>query len=616
MSGYRLERGGRVDRNHAVNFTWDRTRFIGYQGDTIASALMAQGVRTLGRSFKYHRPRGVMSAGVEESGAIVSLWADERRIANVKATTTEIVDGLEVCGQNAWPSVRWDLGAVNNLLGRFFSAGFYYKTFFGLTGRGTWEWMQFEKLIRRAAGMGRASDQPDPAHYETVHDHCDVLIVGSGPAGLMAAEVAARAGLDVIVAEQDFELGGSLLSGLTPDIRGARPQPWLTEHVSALENAGVRLWPRTTAFGLYDHGVVGLVERVTDHLRDPGPLPRERLRIVRVGHIVLATGAVERPFAFGNNDKPGVMLASAAQTYVTRFGVAPGREAVIGTNNDTAYAAATTLAEAGVATTLLDSRTDLPRETAERARAAGVRIRAGVVPVEANGPRGIASLDFGRHQPGGDVTEDRMPADVIGISGGWTPVMHLISHKGVRPVWNDRLSAFIVEDTGIEPVTLAGSAAGHFSTAAALDTGEKAGEDAVAAIRGRKRSPMPAPEVPWESPLEPLWEVRDPGRKLKSFVDPQHDVTTADVRLAHREGYVSVEHMKRYTTLGMATDQGKTGNVVGLALMAEARGLTPPEVDPDAARPLQASDDQTILAGQLQGVLGAVRTCIASPKLT
>ena len=220
MSGYRLTSGGRVDRSKGVNFTWDGTRHIGYAGDTVASALMAHGVRVFGRSFKYHRPRGVMSAGIEESGAIVSLGSGAKRVANVKATTTEIVEGLEVLGQNAWPSVAWDLGAVNDLMGRFFSSGFYYKTFFGLTGRGTWEWMQFEKLIRRAAGMGRAADQPDPDHYETVHDHCDVLIVGSGPAGLTAAQVAAEAGRDVILVEQDFELGGALVNGRATTVAG------------------------------------------------------------------------------------------------------------------------------------------------------------------------------------------------------------------------------------------------------------------------------------------------------------------------------------------------------------------------------------------------------------
>ena len=601
MTGYRLPQGGRIDRSRSVSFSWDGTRHIGYAGDTVASALMAHGERVLGRSFKYHRPRGIMSAGVEESGAIVSLWSGARRVANVKATTAEIADGLEVFGQNAWPSVRRDLGSVNNLLSRFFSAGFYYKTFFGVTGRGTWEWMQFEKLIRRAAGMGRAADQPDPDQYEIVHDHCDLLVVGSGPAGLSAAEAAAKRGLDVILAEQDFELGGSLVSGLTTQVGKDDAETWRTARLDGLTTAGVRLWPRTTAFGLYDHGVVGLIERVTDHLPTPGNLPRERFRIVRAQRILLATGAVERPFAFGNNDKPGVMLASAAASYVMRFGVAPGRRAVIGTNNDSAYAAAATLARAGIETVLLDSREALPPQATADARAAGVEIRAGMVPVDAKGWAGVSGLEFGRDVSGQTIAEDRLACDIVGVSGGWTPVMHLISHKGVKPAWNEDLSAFVVDDTGNEPVALAGAAAGQFSTDAAVTAGHAAGDDAAKAITGKRRRKLPGPATDWEVPLAPLWEVRDPGRKLKSFVDPQHDVTADDVRLAHREGYVSVEHLKRYTTLGMATDQGKMGNVVGLALMAEATGRTIPETGTTTFRPPYTPVSIGALAGDERG---------------
>ncbi|MEM7424352.1 MAG: 2Fe-2S iron-sulfur cluster-binding protein, partial [Pseudomonadota bacterium] len=246
MTGYRLSTGGLVDRETAVSFTWDNTRYVGFAGDTVAATLMARGERVIGRSFKYHRPRGIMSAGVEESGAVVSMWQGARRVANVKATQIEAVDGLEVYGQNAWPSVRMDFGEVNNLLGRFFGAGFYYKTFFGLTGRGTWEWMQFEKLIRRAAGMGRASDKPDPDQYEIVHDHCDVLVIGSGPAGLAATADLAGRGLDVILAEQDVMLGGSLLTGLTGEVEGMPAGDWLSDRIGSVARAGARVWTRTT----------------------------------------------------------------------------------------------------------------------------------------------------------------------------------------------------------------------------------------------------------------------------------------------------------------------------------------------------------------------------------
>ena len=601
MTGYRLPRGGRIDRGRSVSFTWDGTRHIGHPGDTVASALMAHGERVLARSFKYHRPRGVMTAGIEEGGALVTLGSGATRIPNVKATQAEIHDGLEVRGQNAWPSVRWDMGAVSGLLGRFFAAGFYYKTFFGVTGRGTREWMFFERFIRRAAGMGSASDRPDPDHYEIVNDHCDVLVIGSGPAGLAAAGAAADLGLDVVLAEQDFELGGSILFGLTAEIDGKPAEGWLKDRLSALGAAGVRLWPRTTAFGLYDHGVVGLIERVTDHLANPGSLPRERFRILRAGRIVLATGAIERPFVFGANDRPGVMLASAAATYVTRFGTAPGRRAILATNNDSAYAAATTLARAGIETMLLDCRDRPPEQAAEAARAAGVTLRAEAVPVEAKGARGVRALDIGRRVAERYLAEDGIACDVVGVSGGWTPVVNLLSHRGVRPAWDEALSAFLIRDAGIEPVTLAGAAAGQFTPEAAVAGGEAAGEAAADACRGRRRTKAPDPDAGWERPLSPLWEVRDPGRHAKGFVDPQNDVTADDVRLAHREGFVGVEHLKRYTTLGMATDQGKFGNVVGLALMAEASGRTIPETGTTTFRPPFTPVSIGALAGPERG---------------
>ncbi|MDT8345178.1 MAG: sarcosine oxidase subunit alpha family protein [Thermohalobaculum sp.] len=584
MSGYRLREGGTVDRTRPLRFDWDGLTLTGLQGDTLASALLANGVRVVGRSFKYHRPRGVMSAGPEESGAIVTTGRHTRRVPNEKATAVELFDGLHASGQNAWPGVRFDIGEVNDLLGRFFTAGFYYKTFMG-PGRGTWAWMQFEKLIRRAAGMGTASRAPDPDHYDIAHDFCDLLVVGAGAAGLVAARLAAEEGLDVMLVEQDFGLGGRLI-GAAGQIEGRPAAEWLGAACKSMER--VRVLTRATAFGLYDGNVVGVYQRLTDHLARPDPqTPRGVLRIVRPRRVLLATGAIERPVAFGNNDRPGVMLAGAMESYVRRFGVAPGSRAVIATCHDGAYGAASALAAAGVATTLLDARETPPERLAAEAEAMGVRLMAGYVPVETRGRTGVRGLRVGRLTGAGGAArvERELTCDCIGVSGGWSPAVHLVSHRGPKPVWSADLACFL---PGATPagVALAGAARGVWQTDAAIADGRAAAAEAVKALTGKRpKAPAPAEPGGWESPIRPLWEVTVKGLKLKSFVDPQHDVTTSDVRQAAREGYASVEHMKRYTTLGMATDQGKVGNLIGLALLADALGQSVPETGLTTFRP-------------------------------
>jgi sarcosine oxidase subunit alpha len=583
MSGYRLAQGGIVDRSRSLGFTWDGRPLQGMAGDTLASALMANGQHVLARSFKYHRPRGVMSAGSEEGGALVTVGSGARREPNAKTTQVELCQGLTASGQNAWPNVRFDIGRVNDVFNRFLSAGFYYKTFMGV-GRGTGQWMFFEKFIRKAAGMGASSREADPDSYDIVHDYCDLLVIGAGPAGLAAAELAASNGLDVILVEQDFALGGALL-GSSETIDGKTANAWLSDRVAALK--GVRVLPRTTAFGLYDTNVVGLYERVSDHIIGADPsLPRANIRIVRPSRIVLASGAIERPVAFGNNDRPGVMLSSAMATYVNRFGVAPGRQAVVSGNGDSVYGHAIALAEAGVATTLLDAREIAPPKLAAAAAAAGVEVHSGYVPVEAQGRSAVKGLQIGRPALDGHVRAERvLPCDCVGISGGWSPAVHLLSHRGAKPVWNAEMACFLPSVTP-EGVGIAGSATGVWRTEDCVAHGQAAAADAVAALTGKKPSAAAAPDAGgWANPIQPLWEVTVPGRKLKSFVDPQHDVTTADVRQAAREGYASPEHMKRYTTLGMATDQGKVGNVIGLALLADALDQSVPETGITTFRP-------------------------------
>jgi len=584
MSARRLNSGGRVDRSRPVTFSWDGKKISGFAGDTLASALMANDERVLGRSFKYHRPRGIMSAGVEESGAIISVGEGDRLDPNVKATMQELYDGLTAKGQNAWPNVRNDFGAINGLFSRFFSAGFYYKTFMGLPpfewGRGTWLWMQYEKLIRKAAGMGTASREPDPDKYDHAHAFCDILVVGSGPAGLHAALSAAESGLDVILVEQDFELGGDYLNQNDPTIEEKR-----LSLVERLKKAGVRVMTRTTAFGLYDYGTTGLLERVTDHMANkPEELPRQRFWTVRSSATIVASGALERTFAFANNDRPGVMTATAARTYLNRFGVVPGEQIVIATNNDSVYETAAELAAAGSHVTVVDARETVGKAQSAIAEASGIDVRTGTAPLEAMGAKALHGVQLARNSTDGWVAGEYVSCDLLLISGGWSPIVNLLSHRGVKPEWDEELACFLPGHTN-ENIIMVGSACGIWN----MDACEKSGIAAAAnvQVQGRKKGrkkPMPKPGG-WDMPVLPVYEVRTADKKAKSFVDPQHDVTCDDVRLAHQEGFVSVEHMKRYTTLGMATDQGKVGNVIGLALMAEALGKEIPEVGTTTFRP-------------------------------
>ena len=578
MSARRLPAGGRIDRGDQLAFSWDGKAMQGYAGDTLASALMANGEQVLGRSFKYHRPRGIMSAGVEESGAIVSVGEGSRHEPNVRATTQELYQGLTAKGQNAWPNVRHDVGAISGVFSRFFSAGFYYKTFMGLPpfewGRGTGLWMRYEKLIRKAAGMGEASREADPDCYDHAHGFCDVLVVGSGPAGLNAALAAAEKGRDVLLVEQDFELGGDFLNHADPEIDARR-----LSLVASLEQAGVRIMTRTTAFGLYDHGTAGLLERVTDHLANKSEhLPRQRFWTVRAGRTILATGALERSMAFGDNDRPGVMTAAAARTYLNRYGILPGQRIIVATNNDSAYPAAAELAGAGAVVNLLDSRLSVHERERSTLDDAGVRLRTGLAPLQAFGARGVHGLRLA--EGSGWKAGDYESCDLLLISGGWSPVVNLLSHRGVRPIWNGELACFLPGSCE-EPVMMAGAAAGVWGMAAC----EQSGSAAAAMALGDQTPSVGAEPGGWNTPIKPLYEIRLPGRKAKSFVDPQHDVTSDDIRLAHQEGFVSVEHLKRYTTLGMATDQGKMGNIIGLALMAEALGKEIPDVGTTTFRP-------------------------------
>jgi sarcosine oxidase subunit alpha len=588
----RLASGGRVDRSRRVRFTFDGKSYEGFAGDTLASALLANGVHLVGRSFKYHRPRGIVTAGPEEPNALIQLGVGERTEPNTRATQIEIYDGLVSESQNRWPCLAFDTGAVNSLIQRFIPAGFYYKTFMW-PAKG---WMFYEKFIRKAAGLGKGPTEPDPDRYDKLYAHCDVLVIGAGPTGIAAALAAGRTGARVMLVDEQTEIGGSLLSEATRRIGEQSASEWIAGAAKELASfAETRVLTRTTAFAYYDHNAVSLIERVNDHLGITPNKPRQRLWRVRAKKIILATGAIERPLVYLDNDRPGCMTASAVRTYVNRYGVMPGRRVVLMTNNDSAYRTAIDLANAGITVVaVVDLRTDPQGDLARAARAKGIEILAGQAIVKVHGAHAVKEVEVmslagdGKSVTG---TTRRISCDIVASSGGWQPTVHLHSQTRSKVKWDDAIQAFVPGDKipGQDFVS-AGSAQGSFSLAACLSEGHAAGASA-ARESGHQADHGTAPSAdaePVEQPLRPLWIV--PGEKPvgqggKHFIDYQNDVTAADVMLAHREGYRSVEHLKRYTTMGMATDQGKTSNVNALAIMAGLRGVGIPDVGITTYRP-------------------------------
>ena len=585
---HRLPDGGIVDRTRALRFEHDGVPYQGYGGDTLASALLANGIHLVGRSFKYHRPRGIFTAGTEEPNALVQLARGKRTEPNVRATTLELYDGLVAASQNCWPSVRFDIGAINNALSPLIPAGFYYKTFmWPPTPR--W-WLRYEHLIRRAAGMGRAALDPDPDHYEHQYAHCDVLVIGGGAAGLAAARAAAHTGARVIVCDENARWSGGLPdAGATIDDRAAAD--WMAATATELaQQPNVRMLLRTTAFGYYDGNLVGAVERVADHLPAPPPhAPRQRLWKIRAQAVVLATGAIERAIAYANNDLPGAMLAGAAREYAKRFAVRLGARAVVFTNNDSAYAAALDLRQSGVAiAAVVDARATAALDglLPARARTAGLPIIAGSAIVAAHGRLHVASVDVA---PLAGGATQRLACDLVCVSGGFNPAVHLFSQARGKLRYDEALATFVPDSSPL-PILPAGAAHGQFSLAAALTEGHAAGA-AASAHAGHSASPLTPPLAPPRADaleiasFKPLWAVPARHKSAKRFVDLQNDVTVNDIALAAREGYQAVEHLKRYTTLGMGTDQGKTSNILGLALMAEQLGVPIPSVGTTTFRP-------------------------------
>jgi sarcosine oxidase subunit alpha len=582
----RLDAGGRIDRRRPIGFMFDGADYEGYAGDTLASALLANDVHLVGRSFKYHRPRGIVAAGVEEPNALVQLGSGEHTEPNVRATLVELFESLAATSQNRWPSLELDLLALNNALAPLLPAGFYYKTFM-------WpqRWWQsvYERLIRRAAGLGKAPSEPDPDRYEHMHAHCDVLVVGAGPAGLMAALAAGRSGARVILADEQTEPGGALLSERI-DHPGAAWLDTIAPELAAC--AEVRVLMRTTAFGYYDHNYLGLLERVSDHLppRAATELPRQRLWKVRARQVVLATGAIERPLVFAQNDRPGIMLAGAARTYVNRYAVKPGRRAAVLTNNDSAYRTALDLLGAGVGVTVVDLRAQIEGGPPAEARAAGVEVRAGYAITGTRGHRRVASVRIQKLNDAGTGVEgaaETIPCDLVAVSGGWNPAIHLQSQSRATPRYDEERAIFL-PGAPRQAERSAGACNGAFRLRACLEEGARAGCAAAAAAGFAAQAPeLPELDSPEEAPPRTVWLVPSgrPVGRSKMFVDLQNDVTAGDIHLALGEGYRSIEHVKRYTTTGMGTDQGKTANVNALGIVAARTGRTIADLGVTTFRP-------------------------------
>jgi sarcosine oxidase subunit alpha len=570
MTGYRLDHGGHIDRRQPVAFEFDGRCYDGFAGDTLASALLASGVMVFGRSFKYHRPRGVLGAGVEEPNALVTAGTGGHAEPNSRATDIFITKGLVVSSQNRWPSLRFDIGAVIGLAAPFLPAGFYYKTFFG----GPKLWLFYEQFIRRAAGLGPAPHMADPDHYQHRAAFCDVLVVGSGPAGLAAADAAATAGKRVILVEHDSILGGALLCG-THSIGAVPALAWAAAVHQRILAAGGRVLTRTTASGYHDHDLVTLAERLVEPGGAPGPLA-QRLWHVRAGKVVLATGTIERPLLFGGNDRPGVMLSGAVCAYIERFAVVPGRRVVIAGCTDAIHRTAAALTGGGAdVVAILDTRSG---DTIVQAHGAPVTAVTAII--------------------GGKAR--RLACDLVAMSGGFTPSVHLHSQAGGDLAWHDGCGAFVPAASRQLQVS-AGAATGIEGLAAVLADGWRAGGgDAETAPRADA-----APQ---------RWHGTAPiaaAMVKKSFVDFQNDVTAADLDLAWREGFRSVEHLKRYTTLGMATDQGKTSNIAGLLRLSANEARAPAAVGLTTFRPPYVPVTLGVLAGEDGGLHMAPRRRLA-----
>ena len=583
---FRLNTGGLINRDKPIEFKFNGKKYIGYEGDTLASALLANGIHLIGRSFKYHRPRGFFGAGVDEPNAKMQVEINGCSEPNINATEIELVNGLSASSQNCWPSVNFDIGAINNFLNRFFPAGFYYKTF--MWPKSFW-YRVYEPFIRKAAGLGIASLEKDKERYEHKYEYCDLLVTGSGPAGLASAYAAAKNGAKVILAEDKPRYGGTLLTD-DVTIDNLSGKDWSEKIISELkEMPNVIVKNRSQVFGYYDHNMMVMFERTGDHLeKKPKYTPRQRLWYIRAKEVLLSTGSIERPIVFGNNDTPGVFLSAAAKEYMKVYGVLIGKKPIIFTNNDSGYETAIEFKKNGVNPIVLDTREDQNSELINEAKDLDIKIKFSYAVIVAHGYKKVKSATIGKLNKEKIDFEntEQIDCDSICVSGFWTPTVHLASQSGNKLKFNDSIDAFVPDKSKQNEHSL-GAANGTFTLQDTLKNSFNTGSEVSKSITKKdEKIQIPNTNERKYSAHDKFWCSPLPkGKHYKRFVDFQNDVAVSDIEVALREGYRSIEHVKRYTTLGMATDQGRTSNLNGLQLVANVEKKIVPQVGHTTFRP-------------------------------
>ena len=586
MQNYRIKNGGKINRDLKISFIFNGKTYFGYKGDTLASALLANGVHLIGRSFKYHRPRGIIAAGVEDANGKVQLYKDDITEPNVNVTEVELVNGLRIESQNCWPSVSFDVWAINNFLNRFFPAGFYYKTF--MWPKSFW-YKVYEPIIRKAAGMGTASLKSDPDRYDHQYEHCDILVVGSGPSGISSALAAAKNGARVILAEDKARFGGSLLTD-NVTIGNKNGDEWVEEAIADLKSMpNVIIRKRSQVFGYYDHNMLVMFERCKDHIENPEAFtPRQRLWYIRAKQVIISTGSIERPLVFANNDRPGIMLAYSAKEYLKIYGVLAGKKPIIFTNNDTAYETAIEYKKQGVDSIIIDTRSESNSGIANEAKKLGITIKFSHGIANTSGYKKVKSATIGKlnNNKDGYIEFEEIECDSIFVSGNWTPTVHLASQSGNKLKYDSDSDTFL-PDQSRQKETVIGSANGSLTLEESLKEGFETGFILSEKItKNNKPTSIPISDEKQFGQHDKFWCMPLPEKKhYKRFVDFQNDVAVSDIQLAVQEGFRSIEHVKRYTTLGMATDQGKTSNLNGLQLVSDLEKKIVPEVGHTTFRP-------------------------------